>query len=193
MSTPRWCAVRRPPLVSLDLRAAFPAQLDEVRFERIARDRQQVRPHVVIHLGEQLIDRAATGAAQHGQHLRLAPCPMRNDSVDDRDRIAHHTTVARRNGPQRIGLESFQRIEIRAHVAIGRQDDGRYTFEHVITGKQQARFFEQETNMIGGMTRRVDCTQPKRSGHLYITGRDRSGCATRVASKRFARLRRCAV
>ncbi len=110
-----------------------------MRLQRITRDRQQLRPHIVVHLRQKRFERGSTGTAQHGNDLCLTSAPMRDDTVDDGNRIAHHSPMARRYRAQRVGLESFERFEIRAHVAVRRQDHGRHAFEHVITGEQQAQ------------------------------------------------------
>ena len=92
---------------------------------------------------------------------------MRNDPVDDADRVGQHAPVPRRDRARPIALQQLERMQVGSHIAIGRQDHRCHPIEHVISGEQQTLFFEQKTNMIRRMTRRVNGAQTSEIGRLY--------------------------
>jgi hypothetical protein len=85
---------------------------------------------------------------------------MGNHRVDDAHRIRQHVPVTWRDGPKRVALQPLQRIDVRGHVAIGREDHGRHPIENMIAREQQPLVFEQVADVIRSVTRGVDGTQP---------------------------------
>jgi hypothetical protein len=80
---------------------------DEMRFERQARDAQQLRPHVAVDFWQQLIERSLPHCIQHGEHFRLALGSMPDDMIDRVDGVRQHGPVTRGNRARAIGLESL--------------------------------------------------------------------------------------
>ena len=52
-----------------------------------------------------------------------------------------------------------QRVQVAAHVAVGRADDGGAAIEHMVAAEQQAVFFQHQAQVVGRVARRVDGAQ----------------------------------
>lgn len=103
-----------------------------MRFERESRESVQRRMNIVVHMRQKLTDCGAPGRCERRGDLGFPLQPMRDHRIDDRDRLVQHATMTRRNGERLIGLETAKRFDIRAHVAVGRNDHRRHAVQHVI-------------------------------------------------------------
>ncbi len=58
-----------------------------------------------------------------------------------------------------LARESLERVDVGAHVAVGRIDHGRRAVENVIAREQQPVFLEQQADVVFGMSRRMQHAQ----------------------------------
>src|SRR5207302_11293389 len=97
-------------------------QLVEVRRERTRRHAVDARRHVVVSQWQQLFDGSLAELLQGGQNLAFARHAVRDQAPDLALRLADQVAVPRSEDGEILGEQHLERVEVGAHVAIGRVD-----------------------------------------------------------------------
>ena len=74
---------------------------------------------------------------------------------------ADEVAVSRRDDREVLGQQPLERVQVGAHVAVGRIDHHRRALHHVVAGEQHLRLLEQVAHVIRGVAGGVDYPQGK--------------------------------
>ena len=126
-----------------------------MRLQRAQGDGPQARVGVVIGPRHPVIHRAFRHGLHRRLHLGFALQAVRPELRNRLRSLAQHMAMRRQDEVDLMRVagagEPVQRIEVGAHLAIGRIDDGRAAVEDVVAGEQQAILDQHQADMVGGV------------------------------------------
>ncbi|MNT51339.1 hypothetical protein D3C72_1883010 [compost metagenome] len=126
-----------------------------MRQQRALRDRVHARRHVVIDAHNQLADRCWAQFAQRAGNLGFTLQSVPDQDADGVLRACDQEAVPRCQPVEVFLLQRGQRIEVGAHVAVGRADDDGRALHHVVAGEERLLFFEQVAQVVRRVAGRV--------------------------------------
>ncbi len=111
--------------------------------------------HVVVGQRDPVVQ-AAIGLLPHdGQDLGFALEPVRLQVGDGPARVAQHVAVRRHDEFDAVsfagGGQHVQRVQVGAHVAVGRIDHGGAAIEHMVAREQQAILDQHQAGVVGSV------------------------------------------
>ena len=142
------------------------------QFDQVSADRKASR--AVQHLRDVDIDgfhdlmNAGVARFEPSQDRRRSLPPVFDERANIRLGLENRRAM-RRQINRVVAMEQFdERVHIRSHVSVRRNDHARGPAHHVVSGEEHALLVERKGKMVGGMTRGVHrCQLPARS-HEHV-------------------------